>query len=146
VNRSHYETLGIARNATPAMVKAGFQAKMKALEESALDEAARAAHEKSLQQAFVTLFNPAGKAKYDRQLAVVAAVQPVRPHQVASTNPLVFAGAVAAIAAAVAGGWYVTHPSAERQAQARKEAAARNKASRPRLDIAPPVPREAKKQ
>jgi curved DNA-binding protein CbpA len=142
---NHYETLGITRSATPAMVKAGFQAKMKALEESGLDEGARAVREKVLQQAFVALFNPAGKAKYDKQLAAASEAQQVRPHQVARANPLVIVLAVTLIGAAFAGGWWVTHPSSERQAQARKEAAARNKASRPRLDITPTVPRETRR-
>ena len=134
---NHYDTLGITRSATPAMVKAGFQAKMKALEESGLDEAKRAAQEKALQQAFVTLFNPAGKARYDKQLAASASVQPVRPHEVAPRNPLVFVAATAAVGAALAAGWYVTHPSPARQEQARKEAAARNKAGRQRLEESP---------
>ena len=135
---NHYETLGVARNATPEMVKAGFQAKMKALEESGMKEPARAAREKAFQQAFVALFNPATKAKYDKQLAMAAAVQPAPPPQAARKNPLVIVVGIAAIAGAVAGGWYMKHPSAEKQAEQRKEAAARNRAARQRLETGVP--------
>ena len=143
---NHYQTLGVTRDATPAMVKAAFQKKMKALQESGLLEAPKAAREKALQQAFVTLFDPAGKARYDKQLATTDAVQSAPPpHEVARTNPLVIVVAVAAIGGALAAGWYVTHPSADKQAQARKEAAARNKAARKPLELRQPAERETKK-
>jgi curved DNA-binding protein CbpA len=137
---NHYETLGIARAATAPMVKAAFQAKMKALEGSGLAEAEKAATEKALRQAFVALFDPAAKSRYDKQLAPPGRgpfqSEPVAPHEVAATSPLVIAGAVAAFIAAIAAGWYVTHPSAEKQAQQRKEQA-RNKGAR-ELPVMPP--------
>ena len=128
---NHYETLGIARNATPAMVKAAFQAKMKALEESGLNESVRGAREKALQQAFVTLFNPAGKARYDAQLASALAVRPAPPPKAKPMSFFVMVLGLAVVAAALAGGWYVTHPTGKRLEEQRKEAAARNRGRSP---------------
>ena len=131
---NHYEALGLARDATAPMVKAAFQARMRALEGSGLAEAQKAASEKALRQAFVTLFDPAARARYDRELPPARRVrfesEPVAPHQVAAISPVVIGGVVTAIAAMIAAGWYVMRVSPERQAQQRKEQAARNKAAR----------------
>ena len=139
---NHYDTLGLARDATMPEVKAAFQAKMKALDASALAQAEKAAIEKGLRQAFVALFDPAAKARYDKQLAAAARAraesEPVAPHEVAATNPLLIAAVVVAIVAMVAGGWYVMRASPEKQAQQRKEQAARSKATSGRFELPPP--------
>jgi hypothetical protein len=126
------------------MVKAAFQAKMKALEESGLNESVRGAREKALQQAFVTLFSPAGKARYDKQLASALAMRPVPPPKAKPMSFFVMVLGLGLVAAALAGGWYVTHPSGERLEQQRKEAAARKKGRSPIPNFTPN--RETKKQ
>lgn len=138
---SFYEMLGVTRLATPVEVKAAFQARMKALEGSGLPEPQRAAREKMLRQAFITLFDPANKARYDAQLVPpkprTFVSEPVAPHEVASKSPVLMIGVGVVVVAAIAGGWWYTHPSAERLEQARKEADARNRGGRARLENAP---------
>ena len=135
---THYETLGLERTATAQAVKAAFQAKMKALEGSGLPEPEKLASEKSLRAAFVTLFDPTARARYDKQLPPAGRArfvsQPVAPHEVAKGNPLAILAVIVAVAAAGAAGWFVTRPSAERLSQQRKEQAVREKAARQRLE------------
>jgi curved DNA-binding protein CbpA len=123
-----YETLGVPRTATPAVVKTAFQAKMKALDEAGLSPGERKAEEKALQQAFLTLFDPKKKAEYDRRQAAAAAMQEVPPHATARQRPGILIAGIVVIAGSVGIGWYLTHPSAEKQEAARKEQARIQKA------------------
>ena len=135
---NYYQLLGIPRAATPVEVKAAFQKKMKALEASPEQGERRQTQEKLLQQAFLTLLDPARRAKYDKQIDIT--VQPVlleeeKPKGVSMVT-VVFV--VALLAAIVAGGWHVAHKSAERREAERKHDEAVSKAQRERVETAGP--------
>jgi len=114
---TYYEILGVAPDAPDAAVKAGYEAKIKAMARAGAPAAQRDAQLKALHQAYVVLSNPAKRAWYDRKLAEAAAPPP------RSKAP--FAIAAVVLACAVAGGWYATHRSpkdpqaAERERQER---------------------------
>src|SRR6266550_2758820 len=93
--KSYYEALGIAENATPAMVKIAYEGKMKALARDAPPQAERKAEERLLQQAFTTLFDPAKKAWYDKQLEREAEREPSSSKGLLIVAALVFLVAVA---------------------------------------------------
>jgi len=64
--KNYYEALGVAQNATPAVVKIAYEGKVKHL--VALSESERAAEKKLLDEAFAVLSNPAKKTWYDARL------------------------------------------------------------------------------
>jgi hypothetical protein len=136
---NYYQLLGITRNATAIEVKAAFQRKMKALDSSPVQGEHRQSQEKMLRQAFLTLLDVGRRAKYDKQ--VDAAAGPVvvldeAPPQGVSVLTVTFV--VALLVATGAGGWYMMHRSAAKQAEARAEEAARIKAARERAQTAAP--------
>jgi curved DNA-binding protein CbpA len=135
---NYYQMLGITRSAAAVEVKAAFQKKMKALESSPLHGEHRENQEKMLRRAFLTLFDPNHRAKYDRQ--VDAAAGPLVVLEEAEGKGLsVITITVAAVllVGAVLGGWYVTHPSARKQEEARKVEDQRSRAARQRMENAP---------
>jgi hypothetical protein len=105
----YYRTLGVTRDATPSVVKIAYEGQLKALERSKLDPAQRAAEEKVLSQAYVTLSTPAKKAWYDQKLAEAPEARPERP-----MKALIAAGvAVVMVAGCLA--WYFQARTAERE-------------------------------
>lgn len=66
--KNYYEALGVAHDATPAIIKIAYEGQVKALEKAGLGEAERKEEEKLLTQAYVTLSNPAKRAWYDKRL------------------------------------------------------------------------------
>src|SRR5678815_2533658 len=135
---SYYEMLGITRTATAVEVKAAFQAKMKALESSPLHGEHRENQEKMLRKAFLTLLDPKNRVKYDRQLEVAAGpVVVLADEEKKGVSVVTIIVVVILLVGAVAGGWYVTHPSAQKQDEARKEIDARARAARERRETAP---------
>ena len=117
----YYRLLGVPRNATAVEVKTAFQTKMKALEASPEHGEHRKVQEKVLQQAFLTLLDPARRGKYDKQVdaasrpAVVLQVEEPKRVSVAA----IAAGALLLVAV-VAGGWYLSHPYAVKREAERK--------------------------
>jgi curved DNA-binding protein CbpA len=113
---NYYELLGITRNATAVEVKAAFQEKMKALEASHIHGDHEKVQEKMLQQAFLTLLDPARRAKYDKEIdsparrVIVADVAPPKGVSVAT-----MAIVAVLLVATVAAGWYLTRPYAARR-------------------------------
>ena len=135
---NYYQMLGITRSATAADVKAGFQKKMKALESSPLHGEHRDNQEKMLRQAFLTLLDPRHRVKYDRQLDVAAGpVVVLEEAEKKGVSIITIAVVAVLLVGVVAGGWYVTHPSANKQEEARKEIDARARAARERRETAP---------
>ena len=105
----YYRILGVTRDATPSVVKIAYEGQLKALGRSKLDPAQRAAEEKLLTQAYVTLSTPAKKAWYDQKLAAAPESQ---PKQV--PKALVAAGlAVVLVSGLLA--WYFQARTAERE-------------------------------
>ena len=135
---NYYEMLGITRTATPVEVKAAFQAKLKALESSPLHGEHRQNQEKMLQRAFLTLLDAKNRVKYDHQLEVAAGpVVVLEEAEKKGVSVVTITFVTILLVGAVAGGWYVTHPSAKKQEEARKEIDARARAARERRETAP---------
>ncbi len=108
--QNYYELLGVSHDATPAIVKIAYGGKMKALAAAGLPEAERKAEERLLEQAHITLSNPAKKEWYDKQLA---GAQPEPGYS--GKKGLI--AAAAAVAVLVAGGaWYSLERSKVREA------------------------------
>lgn len=97
----YYALLGVSRQAQPAIVKIAYEGKLKALAASQPDPAARAAEERELNAAYVTLANPGKKGWYDRQLEGRIA----REHADGSRQVRNVALVAVALVAIVAGGW-----------------------------------------
>jgi len=130
---NYYQMLGITRTATAVEVKAAFQAKMKALESSPLQGEHRQNQEKMLQKAFLTLLDPKNRVKYDRQLDVAAGpVVVLEDAEKKGVSVITMTVVALLLVGAVAGGWYVTHPSAKKQEEARKAMEAQTPAARSR--------------
>jgi hypothetical protein len=107
--QNYYELLGVSHDATPQIVKIAYGGKMKALAASGLPEPERKAEERLLEQAHITLSNPAKKEWYDKQLAGA------QPDPGPSAKKGLIA-AVAVVAALIAGGaWYSLERSKERE-------------------------------
>lgn len=105
----YYRILGVTRDATPAVVKIAYEGQLKALARTVPDAAQRAAEEKLLNQAYVTLSTPAKKAWYDQRLAAAPEARTERPYK---------AMAAGAVMLAVLGGgisWYFQARAAERE-------------------------------
>jgi curved DNA-binding protein CbpA len=64
----HYQALGVSRSATASVVKIAYEGKLKALAKADLSEAERRAEERALEQAYVTLSNPAKREWYDGKI------------------------------------------------------------------------------
>ena len=136
---NYYQLLGITRNATAIEVKAAFQQKMKALEASPVQGERRKSQEKMLQQAFLTLLDMGRRARYDKQVdATAGPVVVLEEARSKGVSILTVTFVTALLVASVAGGWYVTHPPLSKKAQERKEADARSKAARERVQTAAP--------
>jgi hypothetical protein len=109
--QSYYELLGVAHDANPQIVKIAYGGKLKALAAAGLPEAERKAEERLLEQAYVTLSNPAKKSWYDKQLAGAQA----EPGGGSARKGLI--AAVAIVAVLIAGGaWYSLERSKVREA------------------------------
>ena len=109
----YYEALGVANDATAAIVKIAFEGKMKALAKAPASPE-RQAEERLLQQAYATLSNAQKREWYDRQLEA-------RDKPRSSIPVPVMIGALVVVAA-IAGGWYLSHRSADSQlTEAQKE-------------------------
>ncbi|HEX7605073.1 MAG TPA: DnaJ domain-containing protein [Usitatibacter sp.] len=65
---NYYQVLGVPRTASASIVKIAYEGKLKALAKAELPDAERRVEERALEQAYVTLSNPAKKEWYDRQL------------------------------------------------------------------------------
>jgi hypothetical protein len=65
---NYYQALGVSRSASAAVVKIAYEGKLKALAKADLPEAERRAEERTLEQAYVTLSNPAKKEWYDQRI------------------------------------------------------------------------------
>jgi len=72
---NYYQVLGVPRSASASIVKIAYEGKLKALAKAELSEAERRAEERALEQAYVTLSNPAKKEWYDRQIDAHAEVE-----------------------------------------------------------------------
>jgi curved DNA-binding protein CbpA len=135
---NYYQMLGITRSATAVEVKVAFQKKMKALESSPLHGEHRENQEKMLRRAFLTLFDPNHRAKYDRQVdAEAGPVVVLAEAERKGVSVITVTIATVVLVGAVAGGWYVTHPSAQKQEEARKLEDQRSRAARQRTQSAP---------
>lgn len=66
---NYYQVLGVAHDAAPTVIKIAYEGKVKALAKANLADAERRAEERLLEQAYVTLSNPAKRDWHDRQLA-----------------------------------------------------------------------------
>ena len=109
--QNYYELLGVSHDATPQVVKIAYGGKLKALGAAGLSDAERKAEERLLEQAYVTLSNPAKKSWYDNQLAGVRA----EPGDGSAKKGLI--AAVAIVAVLIAGGaWYSLERSKVREA------------------------------
>ena len=136
---NYYQLLGVTRNATAVEVKAAFQQKMKALEAAHAGGDHDKVQEKMLQQAFLTLLDPARRAGYDKKIdavgnrIVVAAAEPAEGVSVATIVVV-----MALVVATAVGGWYASRSSAAKREAARKQDEAVSKAAREGVQIATP--------
>ena len=110
--KDYYQALGVNQNATPAVVKIAYEGQLRALERSSLDEAQRKAEEKLLNEAYVTLSNPAKKTWYDAQLEKHHETQ----GRAASAGTKRAAAIAAAVVLVLAAGtaWYMDSRAKER--------------------------------
>lgn len=113
----YYALLGVSREAQPAVVKIAYEGKLKALAAADLDAAARAAEERELHAAYVTLSNPGKKDWYNRQLEGHAA----REAAVGSRQVRNIVLVALVLVAMVAGAW-IWHSQQRAQELARLEA------------------------
>lgn len=65
---NHYQALGVPRSASASVVKIAYEGKLKALAKADLSDSERRAEERALEQAYVTLSNPAKKEWYDGRI------------------------------------------------------------------------------
>ena len=65
---NHYQALGVPRSASASVVKIAYEGKLKALAKAELSDSERRAEERALEQAYVTLSNPAKKEWYDGRI------------------------------------------------------------------------------
>ena len=106
--QDHYQILGIARDASPQVVRFAFEGKMKALADPAYaaPTAEKREEERRLKEAFVTLSVPAKRGPYDGKLAAfeeqLAASAGRRP-------PWLVPAAVVACVALAAGALWNSH-------------------------------------
>ena len=140
--KNYYEALGVAQSATPSVVKIAYEGKLKALQRSGLDEAARKAEEKLLTEAHVTLSNPAKKAWYDSRLEEHHAKQEKASGAGGRQAMAIAAGVVALLVGATV--YYFDSRSKERErlrleeqriALEREKAARQAEIERARLDL-----------
>jgi hypothetical protein len=108
--KNYYDALGVAHNATPAVVKIAYEGKVKRL--AALSEAEKTVEKKVLDEAFAILSNPAKKAWYDARLEEHH--DKAEDGSSSARKPLAIGLAVAAI---VLGGsaYYMSERSKERE-------------------------------
>lgn len=66
---NYYQVLGVAHDASAQIVKIAYEGKLKALGKAQLSETERRNEERLLEQAYVTLSNPAKRSWHDKQLA-----------------------------------------------------------------------------
>jgi hypothetical protein len=66
---NYYQVLGVAQDASDKIIKIAYEGKLKSLGKAELSENARRNEERLLEQAYVTLFNPAKRSWHDKQLA-----------------------------------------------------------------------------
>lgn len=104
---NYYQVLGVAHDASPAIVKIAYEGKLKAA--AKLPEAERKAEERLLEQAYVTLSNPAKKSWYDKQFE-----QAESEASSGGKKGLVIAAVVVG-ALAVGIGWYTLERSKQRE-------------------------------
>ena len=113
----HYSTLGVSRDATPPVVTIAYEGRMKRLAASGRPEAERAAEERELRAAFVTLSNPAKKAWYDRTLE-----EAQERHERAGRSRGLLMAVVGVVAIAVLAGGYAWHSRVQAREAARLQA------------------------
>lgn len=107
--QNHYEVLGVAHNATPAVVKIAYEGKLRALGRASLDEAERKAEERRVEQAYAILSNPAKKQWYDRQVDEAEAPAARGPGKALAI------GAAAVILLVAGGSWYSLERTRQRE-------------------------------
>ncbi|MGZ5038115.1 MAG: hypothetical protein ACXWGT_15100 [Usitatibacter sp.] len=139
----YYRMLGVSRSATPSIVKIAYEGKLKALAKAGLSDAERAAEERELLKAQVTLSNPAKKEWYDNQLDSHADLEHATV-EASHRKGWYVAGALAFVLAAGTVYYYVDRANArervrleeQRIALERENAQARAEAERIRLQQA----------
>jgi curved DNA-binding protein CbpA len=140
---NHYQALGVSRGASASVVKIAYEGKLKALAKAEMPDAERRAEERALEQAYVTLSNPAKKDWYDGQIdnrAEGEAASVATSHQ----RGWLAAGVLALILVLGVGYYYVARANArervrleeQRIAIERESAQARAEAERTRLQQA----------
>jgi hypothetical protein len=65
----YYQVLGVAHDASDKVIKIAYEGKGKALRKAELSETERGNEERLLEQAYVTLSNPAKRSWHDKQLS-----------------------------------------------------------------------------
>jgi curved DNA-binding protein CbpA len=66
---NYYHVLGVSHDAAPTVIKIAYEGKVKALAKADLTDAERRVEERLLEQAHVTLSNPAKRQWFDKQFA-----------------------------------------------------------------------------
>jgi hypothetical protein len=140
---NYYQVLGVPRSASASIVKIAYEGKRKALANAELSEAERRAEERALEQAYVTLSNPAKKEWYDGKIDSHAEVEDAA---VASSHfkGWFVAAALALVLISGIGYYFVERASAreklrleeQRIAVEREKAQAQAEAERVRLQLA----------
>lgn len=69
MDNNYYQVLGVSEDASPAIIRIAYEGRLKALAASGMPQAERKAEERLLEQAQVTLSNPAKRSWYDKRLA-----------------------------------------------------------------------------
>jgi curved DNA-binding protein CbpA len=109
----YYQVLGVARDASPPVVKYAFEGKAKALADPAYAASPeeKREEERLLREAYVTLSVPAKRSAYDAKLAAFESA----PASGASSRPPWLVPAVAAAVVAVAAGGLLANHAREKE-------------------------------
>ena len=126
--KDYYDILGIARDATPNVVKIAYEGKVKKL--ARLSDSKRAAEEKPLKEAFAILSNPAKREHFDSRLMELDA----NLGGSGSNAPLVIGIVVVALTAAGIGYFLSERSKAQKAARIEEQRVAAERKAAPQKE------------
>jgi curved DNA-binding protein CbpA len=123
--QTYYQLLNVSETASPAILKIAYAGRLKALESEPLPETQKAAERRQLEQAYLTLSNPAKRDWYDRRLADSPA-----EHRKPVSKGLVIGVAAVLVVAAAGGAWQWSERSRAQRIEAARLALEKQRAER----------------